>query len=78
MLVVSRKANESVVIGDDIRIVVVGLEPDHVKLGIEAPSDVPIRRDGRSGAARGRVGKAAARVDRPGGADGECPDHVEC
>jgi carbon storage regulator len=45
MLVLSRKLNESIVIGDHIRITVVGLRGNHVRLGIEAPSDVSIMRE---------------------------------
>ena len=37
MLVLSRKANQSIMIGSDIRILVVGVDRDQVKLGIEAP-----------------------------------------
>lgn len=44
MLVLSRKANQSIMIGSDIRILVVGLDGDQVKLGIEAPRDVPVHR----------------------------------
>ena len=44
MLVLSRKANQSIMIGSDIRILVVGLDHDQVKLGIEAPRDVPVHR----------------------------------
>jgi carbon storage regulator len=44
MLVLSRKANQSITIGSDIRIVVVGLQRDHVKLGIEAPRGVRVHR----------------------------------
>jgi carbon storage regulator len=44
MLVLSRKANQSIMIGSDIRILVVGLDRDQVKLGIEAPRDVPVHR----------------------------------
>lgn len=44
MLVLSRKANQSIMIGGDIRILVVGLDRDQVKLGIEAPRDVPVHR----------------------------------
>lgn len=44
MLVLSRKANQSIMIGDDIRILVVGVDRDQVKLGIEAPRDVPVHR----------------------------------
>ena len=44
MLVLSRKIGQSIVVGDDIRIVVVGVDRDQVKVGIEAPRDVPIHR----------------------------------
>jgi carbon storage regulator len=44
MLVLSRKANQSIMIGSDIRILVVGVDRDQVKLGIEAPKDVPVHR----------------------------------
>ena len=44
MLVLSRKANQSIMIGDDIRILVVGVDRDQVKLGIEALRDVPVHR----------------------------------
>jgi carbon storage regulator len=44
MLVLSRKANQSIMIGDDIRILVIGVDRDQVKLGIEAPRHVPVHR----------------------------------
>lgn len=44
MLVLSRKKNESIVINDDISIVVVEIRGDKVRLGIEAPRDVPVHR----------------------------------
>ena len=44
MLVLSRKINQSIMIGDDIRIVVVGVDRDQVKVGIEAPRAVPVHR----------------------------------
>jgi carbon storage regulator len=45
MLVLSRKLNESIVVGDHIRITVVGIRGNHVRLGIEAPGDVSIMRE---------------------------------
>jgi carbon storage regulator CsrA len=45
MLVLTRKLNERIVIGDNIRITVVGIRGNHVRLGIEAPTDVTILRD---------------------------------
>ena len=44
MLVLTRKTDESVIIGDTIAITVLAIEGDHVKLGITAPKPVPIHR----------------------------------
>ncbi|MCM2371500.1 carbon storage regulator CsrA [Aporhodopirellula aestuarii] len=44
MLVLSRKKNESIVINNDIRIVVVEIRGDKVRLGVEAPREVPVHR----------------------------------
>lgn len=44
MLILSRKLNESIVIDGRIVVKVVRVEGDVVKLGIQAPSDVPVHR----------------------------------
>lgn len=44
MLVLSRKKNESIVVDDAIVITVVEIRGDKVRLGIEAPREVPIHR----------------------------------
>lgn len=44
MLVLSRKADESIVLGKDIEIKVLSIEEDRVKIGITAPLDVEIFR----------------------------------
>lgn len=44
MLVLSRKKNESIIINDDITVVVVEVRGDKVRLGIEAPLEVPVYR----------------------------------
>ena len=44
MLVLSRKKNESIIINDNITIVVVDVRGDKVRLGIEAPKEVPVHR----------------------------------
>lgn len=44
MLVLSRKNNESIVINDDLIVTVVEIRGDKVRLGIEAPKNVPVHR----------------------------------
>lgn len=44
MLVLSRKPNEQIVIGDGIVITVVEIRGDKVRLGVEAPRDVSVHR----------------------------------
>lgn len=44
MLVLSRKKNESIVIADNIEIMIVEIRGDKVRLGIEAPKNVPVHR----------------------------------
>jgi carbon storage regulator len=44
MLVLSRKKNESIIINDDIVVTVVEIRANKVRLGIEAPREVPVHR----------------------------------
>lgn len=44
MLVLSRKKNESIIIGDDVEIVIVDIKGDQVKVGIKAPKKVTVHR----------------------------------
>jgi carbon storage regulator len=44
MLVLSRQRDETIMIGDDIEITVVDIRGDKVRLGITAPSSVPVHR----------------------------------
>lgn len=44
MLVLSRKVNQSIMVGDNVRVVVVAVDRDQVKLGIEAPREIAVHR----------------------------------
>ncbi|MDP4920775.1 MAG: carbon storage regulator CsrA [Solirubrobacteraceae bacterium] len=45
MLVLSRKMNQSIMIGDEIEITVLSVSGEKVRLGIKAPREVPVYRD---------------------------------
>ena len=44
MLVLTRRANESIVIGDDITVTILAVTPSGVRVGIDAPRDKRINR----------------------------------
>ncbi|MFN8113138.1 MAG: carbon storage regulator CsrA [Solirubrobacterales bacterium] len=44
MLVLTRKTNQSIMIGDDIEITVLSVSGDKVRIGIEAPRDISVFR----------------------------------
>ena len=44
MLVLSRKTNESIVIGNNITVQILKIKGNTIRLGITAPRDVPVRR----------------------------------
>ena len=45
MLVLSRKSNESIIINNNITVTVVEIRGDKVRLGVEAPKEVPVHRN---------------------------------
>jgi carbon storage regulator len=45
MLVLTRKRNESIIIGDDVKVTIVEVKGDQVKLGITAPKQVSVHRE---------------------------------
>ena len=44
MLCLSRKLNESIVIDGEIEVMVIGIRGDKVRLGVNAPTDIPVHR----------------------------------
>jgi len=44
MLILARKENESIMIGDDIEITILNIKGDHAKIGIKAPINVKVYR----------------------------------
>ena len=44
MLVLTRRSNQSIMIGDDVEVTVLAVSGEKVRLGIDAPSEVPVFR----------------------------------
>ena len=45
MLILTRRIGETVVIGDDVKITVLGVKGNQVRLGVDAPKDVSVHRE---------------------------------
>jgi len=45
MLKLTRKAGETIMIGDEVRVVMLGVKGNQVKIGIKAPKSVAVHRD---------------------------------
>jgi len=45
MLILTRRISESLMIGDEVKITVLGVKGNQVRIGIEAPKDVPVHRE---------------------------------
>ena len=73
MLVLTRKSNQSIMIGDDIEVSVLAIMGEKVRIGIQAPQKVPVfrkeiyleihREAGASGADHGSADRHVAKVD---------------
>lgn len=45
MLILTRRTGEMLVIGDDIRVHILGVKGNQVRIGIDAPDDIPVHRE---------------------------------
>ncbi len=69
MLVLTRKSNQSIMIGDDVEVSVLSVMGDKVRIGIQAPQEIPVfrteiyleihRKDGEGAAEQGVRGEVS-------------------
>lgn len=45
MLILTRRISESIIVGDDVKITVLGVKGNQVRLGIDAPKHLPVHRE---------------------------------
>ncbi|MEZ5120751.1 MAG: carbon storage regulator CsrA [Solirubrobacterales bacterium] len=81
MLVLTRKSNQSIMIGDDIEVSVLSIMGEKVRIGIQAPRDIPVFRKEvylEIQEERGGVGVAAAdgRREPAGGLRAQVDDEL--
>jgi carbon storage regulator len=74
MLVLTRKTNQSIMIGDDVEISVLAVSRDKIRLGVTAPRDIPVFRKEVYLSIKGEAGESAD--DQAGQAVDEALDEL--
>lgn len=69
MLILTRRVGESVVIGEDVTVTVLGVKGNQVRIGINAPKTVAVHRE----EIFERIKNGRAPGDAPGSSDSEAP-----
>ncbi len=75
MLILTRRISESIIIGDDVKITVLGVKGNQVRIGIDAPKDLTVHREeiyqriqrekeGHSGEGLGKTGETSASEEK--------------
>ena len=77
MLVLSRQRDESIIIGDNIVLTVVDIRGDKVRLGIDAPKEIPVHRQEVYDAIQREAARAAEEAAEQGADDSGEPQSSE-
>lgn len=68
MLILTRRRGEAVMIGESVKIVVLGIDGNQVRIGIEAPKNIPVHRE----EVHARIQREKENADSAGAS--RCPD----
>ena len=60
MLILTRRVTESLMIGNNVTVTILGIKGNHVRVGVQAPRDLPVHRE-----------EVYARIQEESGHDGE-------
>lgn len=75
MLILTRRINETLNIGDDVQVTVLGIKGNQVRIGINAPRDVPVHREEIYQRIKREERMNAQAAEAGGDADGYSSDH---
>ena len=67
MLILTRRVGETVVIGEDVSVTVLGVKGNQIRLGINAPKDVSVHRQEIYERIQNEAAEAPAKLEQSGG-----------